>query len=151
MKNKRQHQVEAFVDLGILDNGNARFPKQRVAAPVRAERDSSDIFRGYQEKTQMENKSTGKPDITAAALSLKPHTIAAEGVAYLLPTGSINRVGAGTAIKFVVVIGYGDWAIYYAPAEMSSQFVAEQGDKVVKESQINTLVNCSEIIDFYRF
>ena len=70
---------------------------------------------------------------------------------YYSPKDGFNRLGIGEQVKFVVVAGFGDWALYYGTSHYSDQYIAENGEKVFSEKQIQQILYCPDTIPFYRY
>lgn len=98
-----------------------------------------------------ENLSTAKPVITLTDLDTTAlHKFLCTGIAYQSGV-SFNRNGVGTPIRFVAVMGVRSWAMYYGKHTDLDATIAAYGDKVCTETQVRALVDCDEILEYYRF
>ena len=102
-----------------------------------------------------QNISTGKPTISKEQfLVSNTHDALCSGLAYY-SGGTYNRNGVGKLTRFVVVKGFGSWAIYTGAISDGINdrisAIMDWGDKVCLETHIKALVNCADIFDAYRF
>jgi len=66
----------------------------------------------------------------------------------------INMTGIGQLLKYVVKIrdGGDEWCIYIHTSTWTSEWIADNGDKVTSESNIKKIVDCSEeVFQLYGF
>lgn len=102
-----------------------------------------------------QNLSTEKPTISKEQfLVSNTHDALCSGLAYY-SGGTYNRNGVGKLTRFVVVKGFGSWAIYTGAISDGINdrisAIMDWGDKVCLETHIKALVNCADIFDAYRF
>lgn len=83
--------------------------------------------------------------------AMDPHSIFMTGVEMDKP-GGLNMSNSGRELRWVATRGgIHDWAIYCHFSDKSPEWIQKHGDKVHDESNIKSLVNCTEeAFEMYR-